>query len=426
VLDSRLVIVSVNYRPEETGIAPYATAMAEHFAACGATVTALVGMPHYPGWRIFPEFRGRLQHRSNVNGVDVRRLWMYVPKSQSALRRALYEGTFLSHAMGFLAQARIRGTLGRIDAVIGVIPGLSGGIVAASLARRHHCSLGIVVQDLVGAGAAQSGIPGGDRVASVTRGVEGWVVRRASEVAIVSDGFRGFLRDQGVPDQRVHSLPNWTRTAQSQRTTMDRASLGWGAATVVLHAGNMGLKQGLGHILAAARACVESHPNVLFVFMGDGSQRRMLEEQAVGLPNVVFMAPRYEEEFAAVLSSADILLLSERKSVHDMSMPSKLTSYFAAGRPVLASVALGGITAQEVVRSGGGIVVEAEDSIALLRGVDRLVSTPAYAQTLSAAGREYAREHLGEAAGLARSEAFATRLLEREPAREGQQGVSVP
>ena len=55
-----------------------------------------------------------------------------------------------------------------------------------------------------------------------------------------------------------------------------------------------------------------------------------------------------------MLAAADVLAVTQRASVLDMSVPSKLTSYFAAGRPVVASVAAEGGTAQEVRRSGAG------------------------------------------------------------------------
>lgn len=403
--DTRLVVVSIYYTPEDTGIAPYATAMAEHYASQGAHVTALVGMPHYPGWTVDPEFRRRLRHHSTVKGVDVRRFRIFVPRSQTAARRALYEATFL-------AQARACGRLGHVDAAIGIIPNLSGGLVAASIARSHGCPLGIVVQDLAGAAAAQSGIPGGSRVARLTSSIEGWVMRQADDVAVVSDGFRPFLRAQGVDDDRVTAMPNWCRMARSKRDPAAvRADLGWEpGTTIVLHAGNMGLKQGLEHVIDAARSS-GAGASVRFVFMGDGSQRRTLERRAEGLQNVTFIPARYGDAFADSLSAADVLLINERGSVLDMSLPSKLTSYFAAGRPVLAAVASGGVTAREVTRSGGGLVIDAEEPAALLAGVTRLVDDPDLVRRLADAGRRYASEHLSETAALGRAEQFAGRLL---------------
>ncbi|MBA2763439.1 MAG: glycosyltransferase WbuB, partial [Thermoleophilaceae bacterium] len=89
-----VLVVGTYYRPEEAGIAPYTTAMAEHLARLGACVTAVVGCPHYPAWRVAPEYARRLRSRERIAGVEVRRVRNYVPTRQTALRRSLYEATF--------------------------------------------------------------------------------------------------------------------------------------------------------------------------------------------------------------------------------------------------------------------------------------------------------------------------------------------
>ncbi len=107
-----------------------------------------------------------------------------------------------------------------------------------------------------------------------------------------------------------------------------------------------------------------------------------------------------------MLAAADVLLVNERSSVVDMSLPSKLTSYFIAGRPVVASVVPRGATAREVTRSGAGLVVPADQPAALLSALDWLRHDPALAASLGAAGPVYAAQHLGADASLARAEAF--------------------
>src|SRR5690348_1713806 len=110
----------MNYSPEETGIAPYTTGMAEHLAAEGHGVTVLTGVPHYPQWRVLDGYGGRLMWTEMLGSVEVRRVRHYVPPRQSAVRRALYEATFLSHLL-------LTASLRRPNAVVGVVPSLSGG-----------------------------------------------------------------------------------------------------------------------------------------------------------------------------------------------------------------------------------------------------------------------------------------------------------
>ena len=101
-------------------------------------------------------------------------------------------------------------------------------------------------------------------------------------------------------------------------------------SVVAMHSGNMGNKQDLGNVIDAARLA-GNREDIRFVLMGDGSQRAALARQAQGLDNVAFLPPAPENEYADLLAAADILLLNERATVKDMSLPSKLTSYFRSG-----------------------------------------------------------------------------------------------
>jgi glycosyltransferase involved in cell wall biosynthesis len=180
-----------------------------------------------------------------------------------------------------------------------------------------------------------------------------------------------------------------------------RRELGWrDDQFVVLHAGNMGLKQGLEVVVQAAREARHVQPKLRFELLGDGSQRSALIAEARDLDNLHFRDPVGDDEFPEVLAAADLLLVTQRSSVLDMSLPSKLTSYFAAGRPVLASVAEGG-TADEVHRAAGR-VIQAEDPTALWTAAFELAANPEEADRIGAAGRRYADAELSMSAGLSR------------------------
>ena len=113
---------------------------------------------------------------------------------------------------------------------------------------------------------------------------------------------------------------------------------------------------------------------------------------------------------ASLLAAADVLLLSERASQIDMSLPSKLTSYFAAGRPIVAAIPPGGGSAREVGRSGAGLIVPAGDPDRLLEALARLRVEPALVAKLAAAGPAFAEENTSAAACLARATALIDRI----------------
>ncbi|MGW1952369.1 glycosyltransferase [Streptomyces sp. NPDC001920] len=404
----RVLLVSTNYAPEHAGIAPYSTLTAEHLAARGAEVDVLAGMPHYPGWRVHGDYRGRWRMVEDRGGVRVHRRRGFVPTRQTALLRAAYEASFLAHGS-------IRPPAAPPDLVLSQMPTLAGGVIGARAARRHRVPHVVVVQDLMGAAAAQSGIRGGGRVASLVAAVESRILRTASLIGVVHESFVGRVTAMGVPGSRVRVVPNWSHVpppAGDRRTV--RARLGWGDEDfVLLHAGNMGLKQGLEVLVETARVAARHTPRLRIVLMGDGSRRTHLERLAAGLANVDFLPPAADADFPDVLAAADVLALTQRASVDDMSLPSKLTSYFASGRPTVASVDARGGTAQEVRRSGAGVIVPAEDPVALHDCVTELMRDAERSAALGARGPVYVRERLSPEAGLGRITAMLSEVLAR-------------
>jgi colanic acid biosynthesis glycosyl transferase WcaI len=399
----RLLVVGSSYAPEETGIAPYTTGLAEHMVGRGHDVTVITGMPSYPQWQVYPEYRGLLRKRERCGGVEVRRVRGYVPQRQSTVRRGLFEASFL---LGGLTQLAVP----RPDVVLGVVPALGGGVLAGLAARRFSRPYGLVFQDLTAPAAAQSGIAGGGRAARPVSLAEGWAARGAAAVGVIAEGFRPYLESLGIDPGRIHRVRNWMHVEEPR---LDRVAIRKRLdlpqdAVVCLHAGNMGYKQGLDNVVEGARLAAGADPRLLFVLMGDGNQRPVLVglAQRYGLRNLRFLPIQPAELFSSVLAAADVLLVNQRASVTNMSLPGKLTSYFASGRPVIAAVAPQSETAREILDTGAGVVVPPDQPGLLLDAVRELLADPARRDRFGAAGRRYARTTLSADRALAELEAL--------------------
>lgn len=402
-------VVGLNYAPEPTGSAPYTAGLAEMLTEHGADVEAIVGVPHYPTWRIDPAHRRRLRSREEINGVSVRRARHFVPARQSAVSRLLWDGTFFLNA-GTMSPAK------RPDLVIASTPSLSGALVGARLARRGRVPFGVVVQDLVGQAARQSGISGGGTVAAAAAKVESAALRRADQVAVVSDTFRRQVEAYGVAPGRVRLLRNWTHIAQPTRSRSEmRRALGWSEDVfVVLHTGNMGLKQDLGNVVEAARLLV-GRKDVAIVLMGDGNQRAALEMQGRDVPVLSFVDPVPADSYADALRAADLLLVNEKPTVGEMSLPSKLTSYFAVGAPVLAAVSRDGACARELeLADGAAKRVDPGQPAQLVAAIDTLRADDTRRGRMAANASSYAERSLLRSAASANVLLLAEDLLSRE------------
>jgi colanic acid biosynthesis glycosyl transferase WcaI len=399
----RILITSSYYWPEGAGTAPYVTGLAEHLSERGYDVAVSTTFPHYPSWTRRPLIP--LGTSEEHAGVHIRRRWLHVPARQSALQRAAYEGSMF--ALGATALP-----LRRPDIVLGFIPSVAAASLGALAARLYRRPYGLIVHDLVGPGAQQSGLAG-HRVSRAVSRVELAAARGATGLGIIAEGFRHYFEEVGhIPAERIHRVRTWTRRVEpTQDRESARREMGWrDGEFICLHAGNMGRKQGLDNVLDAAALLAGT--NVRVVLLGDGNDRERLQQRAaaLGLDQVTFADFAGPGRYESLLAAADVLIVNQAPSVADMSLPSKLTSYFASGQPVVAAIAPDSETAREIGQAQAGIVVPPANARALADALLAVRDDPARGAALGERGLRFAREELASAKILETYERFALRV----------------
>jgi colanic acid biosynthesis glycosyl transferase WcaI len=388
----RITAIGINYAPEPTGIAPYTTGAVDGLVDNGEQLMVITGYPHYPQWRVAEGYRGA-SRKEVVHGTRVLRLRHPVPTDGGVISRSLME-------VGFGLRACLASWFAA-DAVLAVTPALLSTAMVVARARLSGRPIVVWVQDIYTLSAAETGLAA--RAAGLIRRIESWTLRNATRVVVIHERFAAFVQDGlGVNPERVDVVRNWTHLADRQLhdRAETRARFGWADdETVVLHAGNMGTKQNLESVVRAAAIAAEAGARVRFVLLGDGHRRDALE--AMGANSCLqFIDPLPDDEFSAALASADVLLVNELPGMTEMSVPSKLTSYFSTGLPVLAAVDASSVTAAEMAASGGGLRVDPDRPAELLRAAEQLGSDPMLARQLGNAGLAFRRETLSADAAI--------------------------
>jgi colanic acid biosynthesis glycosyl transferase WcaI len=404
----RIAILGLHYSPEPTGNAPYTASLAAGLRRHGHDVRVITAHPHYPEWRVRDGYGG-WRRTETIGGVAVTRLSHYVPRRPSGIRRLLSE---LSFGARLLVER-----WGSPDVVLLVSPALFSSAVAGLRLRLlpRRAAHAVWVQDLYSLGVVETG-EGGSTVAQVMRAVESSALRRAHGVAVIHDRFRDYVVDElGVQSPRVEVIRNWSHVhpAVAVDRSAVRSRFGWGDETVVLHAGNIGAKQGLENVVEAARLVDREGTPVRFVLLGDGNQRTAVQGAASGIRSVQFVDPLPDGEFEQMLASADILLVNERPGMAEAAVPSKLTSYFSTGLPVIAATDAGSVTSAEIATSGGGVRVDAGSPRDLVDAVLAMRADPEGRAGYGAAGRRFRETALGADAAIARYASWLTALAEQ-------------
>lgn len=403
----KVLILGLNYAPEPTGNAPYTTNLAESLAQHDFRVRVMSAHPHYPSWRVYPGHGGWRQEESQGR-VHLTRLGHYVPHSPSNIRRLLSE---LSFGMRLLFSR-----WGRPDIVLLVSPALVSSSMALLRLRLSPSAppAAIWVQDLYSLGITETGA-GGAAVAKVMTWIESGTLRSSNRVIAIHDRFKRYMNGQlGVPNDQIEVIRNWTHLGESAPTDRVewRTRFGWGEnETIVLHAGNQGAKQGLENVVAAAQYAEKEEVPIRFVLLGDGNQRAKLEAIGSGLRHLQFIDPLPGDEYQHTMAASDVLLVNELPGVAEMAVPSKLTSYFSTGLPVIAATDEGSVTAEEIETSGGGLRVNAGDPRALVEGALALAADPVRSQELGSAGRHYRNVVLGQEIAVEKFANTLTSLL---------------
>jgi hypothetical protein len=144
------------------------------------------------------------------------------------------------------------------DLVIACMPTVAAGIVGKRIAKRLDVPFGLIVQDLSGAGANQSGLRGGALISKIAHAVEGRALHAAESLVVVSPAMKDVVIGLGVESKRINQILNYSaRTIAIQDKTSARRKLGWATDDfVVIHTGNMGAKQDLENLVRAADALI--------------------------------------------------------------------------------------------------------------------------------------------------------------------------
>ncbi|TFD83938.1 glycosyltransferase WbuB [Cryobacterium lactosi] len=409
----RVLIIGLNYAPETTGISPYTSALARGLAERGVAVSALTAHPHYPEWEIHDGY-GRWRSTEVIDGVTVTRLRHYVPAKPGGLNRLVSELTFGLR----LVFAR----WGNPDVIVMVSPALFSTALAMARARLSPTRplVNVWVQDIYSLGITETGMGVGP-VAKLITWVEKTTLRAASGVVVIHDRFGEHLsRRLGVAAERIEVVRNWTHLDPAAPTDVvaTRARHGWAdGETIVLHAGNMGVKQGLENVVHAAGLADEQERPVRFVLLGNGSQRDELQALGASVTRLQFIGSLDDAGFQDALASADVLLVNEKPGVSEMAVPSKLTSYFNAARPVIGATDPDGLTASEIEAANAGRIVSAGDPQALLDAALALGSDAVLARSLGENGFRYRTDVLGEGAAIDKFARWLHRIVTRAGTR---------
>jgi colanic acid biosynthesis glycosyl transferase WcaI len=383
----KILFQHIFYRPEPIGNGTYTGEMCEWLAGKGHEISVVCPPPYYPHWSVPSPYR-QWQYRSEVvNGIQVRRCPIWLPRKTRGAQRVLHELSFLLFSLPVMLREALRSP----DLVFVLEPSLVNGVSALLAARICGARCWLHVQDFEIDIAFNLPGSGAGLLRRLALCCERFLMRRFDVVSSISERMVERLQAKGVPPERTALFPNWVDTNwiyPLEAADTLRAEMGVPPGRLVaLFSGTLGPKQGVDVLIEAARR-LESRVDVDIVICGDGGVLSALKRQAEGLTNVRFHPLQPLDRLNALLSSADIHVLTQRPQIADLVMPSKLLGMLASGRPIVATAAAGTEVFKAV--SACGIVTPPDDPGALAEAITLLAKNPQHRARLGSAGRQFA------------------------------------
>lgn len=358
----KLLIWTQHYWPEHFAI----TALAGDLVCRGVEVTVLTGKPNYPEGRLFPGYRQWGIQRERHEGVDIVRIPLRPRGEKSSIGLALNYLSFI--ASGYLlAPVALRRERPDVVFVYATSP-LLQALPALFFARLRGIPLVLWVQDLWPDALEATGHVRNRHLLRAVSSVVRLIYRRSDSILVQSEAFIEPVVSLGGGGPKLRYHPN--SAEQPDMAAVPTPAAAELAAAMrrhfaVVFTGNVGQAQAMDTVLAAARL-LRDHDDIRIYIVGSGSASAWLAQQVEqeGLGNLVPCGRFPASDMPTLMGAAEALLVSlGANPVGEKTVPSKIQSYLAAGRPVIAS--MNGEGARIVEAAGAGLACAAEDAGAL-------------------------------------------------------------
>ena len=378
-----ILILNEYYPPDTSATAKMARLVAEALAE-KHRVTVLAGRPSYDPDETYPY---SILQRNMQNGVTVECVGSTAFPRHKMRRR-------VSNYLSYLALAVPRALAIRADVIVAMtdppVAGIAGAFVA-KLARRPFV---YNIRDLYPDMALGGGIVGNTAWVRAWEKLHRRALRRAKRVIVLGDDMRDRILRKGIDPARVVVIRDGTLIPETlaQQSHPVAQEIRCGFPFVAIHAGNLGFYGAWDTLLQAAKQI--ENENVGLIFVGEGANRERLQRAAQDSKNIRFVPFRPAAEIPFVMAAGDVHIISVRRGLEGVVVPSKLYSVLAAGRPVLAVAPEESDVVRIVREARCGIAADPGDPAAVAAALRKMRDDPIELTNMAQRAREAAKKYV--------------------------------
>ena len=381
----RVLLLNLYYPPDTSATAKMAQTVVSALAE-KHDVIVLCGRPSYDPterrpWRLYQEEEaGRVRilrvGSSDYSRVQMKkRVWNYLSYVFLSVPRAL---------------------LLSCDVVMAMTDPPFEGIVGAGVALLKHKPYVYNIRDLYPDMAVGGSIVAPGAFARFWERLHRWALRRAKRVIVLGEDMRNRILAKGVKRESIEVVRDGAEmpAVSAARPALDEqvvSAIRGNFAFVLLHAGNLGFYGAWETLLTGARLLADE--GVGLVFVGDGAECARLRAAANGQSNVRFRPFFPASKISSVLAAGDAHLITIKRSLEGVVVPSKMYGILAAGKPIVAVAPRGSDVVTIGEQRGFSISVDPEDPAQFVDAVRQLMHNPDRLRKMGEAARLVAPEY---------------------------------
>lgn len=360
----------------------------------GHTVDIITSYPTYNVAQddLPTQYRTGVKMIENMEGMRVIRIRTFGVKQSNPFFRGIGQ-LIIALSLFALGLSQLRK---RTDFILVYSPPLFVGLVALALRLFSGSKVIVNVQDLFPQSAIDLGLLHQPWLIRGFEYLESYLYRHSDVITVHSEGNRDHVLRRGGDSAKTVIVPNYVDTnlliPGNRENEFRKMYLISPDSFIVSFAGIFGYSQDIDTIIESAKL-LQRDSHIMFYIVGDGVENDRLRKKAEGLSNVVFLPMQPKDRYMELLHASDVCLVTLRKEVKTPTVPSKILSIMAAGRPLIAGLPLDGDAPRIIKEAECGICVEPENAEQLAGAIEHMYALGESAGEFGRNGREYVLAH---------------------------------
>jgi colanic acid biosynthesis glycosyl transferase WcaI len=378
----RILLLNLYFPPDTSATAKMAQTVAD--ALCREhAVTVVCGRPSYDpterrNWRFWQ--------------TETKRGLRIIRVGSTAFPRFEMKKRVINY-LSYVFLAIPRSLFVKCDAVLAMTDPPFEGIVGAFVAKLKGKPYLYNIRDMYPDMAVGGAIVEPGLLARIWEKMHRWALRQADCVIVLGEDMKNRILAKGIDASRIEVVRDGAEiSADGAAPTVDIdvvRKIRDEFRFVLLHAGNIGFYGAWDTLLAAAKELASD--GVGFVFVGEGAQRDALAARAAEIPNVRFLPFFPGSKIPSVLAAADAHLITVKRGLEGVVVPSKIYGILAAGKPIVAVAPMETDVASYGVRQGFGVAADPDRPAELVAAIQGLIADGNRVKQMGAAAKEASR-----------------------------------